>query len=144
MFTLSRTPLRDLRVATSDLNRLFDEAFQGWPAVGQWTPAVDIVEDKDGLRIAADLPGVKPEDVKISVENGVLGIRGEKQTGHEQHGDKAYRFERTWGSFERAFTLPETVDAERIEARYEHGVLTVTLPRAEKAKPRQIEVKVQA
>ena len=150
--TRNRGPLADLQVATHQLNRLFDEAFNGWPTQGSdtplggnWIPPVDIVEDKDQVRIAAELPGVKPEDVTITVENNVLSIRGEKNTErHDESGTRAQRFERSYGSFERSFTLPGTVDAERIEARYEHGMLYVTLPKAERAKPRQITVQVQA
>lgn len=149
----SRSPLADLQVASNQLNRLFDEAARGWPGfptsdtplVGNWMPPVDVTEDRDHVYLAAELPGVKPEDVKISLENNLLTIRGEKhQPNSEQNGDRGHRFERTFGAFERSFTVPGTVDAERIEARYEQGVLTISLPKAERAKPRQIAVQVQA
>ncbi len=150
MFAIARTrsPWSDLRA----INRLMDEALSGWqgntgetPLVGTWLPPVDIVEDKDAVRIAAELPGVKPEDVRISMENTVLTIRGEKRLERrEENGDRAHRFERSYGMFERSFTVPGTVDAEHIEAKYEQGVLTVTLPKVERAKPREITVKVQA
>lgn len=130
MFTINRTraPFADLQVAFAD----------------RWIPAVDIVEDKEHIQLVAELPGVKPEDVTISMENNRLILRGEKhQPATGQDNDRSYRFERTYGTFERAFTIPGTVDVERIEARYEHGVLTITMPKAERAKPRRIEVQVQ-
>lgn len=150
--TRNRGPLADLQVASHQLNRLFDEALAGWPSfengtslAGSWVPPVDIVEDQNQVSIAAELPGVKPEDVRIAVENNILTIRGEK-TLERREGDeaRAHRYERTYGSFERSFTVPSSVDAERIEARYEHGMLYVTLPKTERAKPRQITVKVQS
>jgi HSP20 family protein len=85
---------------------------------------------------------VTPEDVKISLENNVLTIHGSKQQAAEERTERVHRYERTYGAFERSFTLPATVDANAIKASYEHGVLTVTLPKVEKAKPRQIEVHV--
>ncbi len=135
---------------TTGLNRIIDEAFSNWPALagdaplhGSLVPPVDIIDGADEVRIMAELPGVKPEDVKITFENDVLTIRGEKQQVRETaNGDRPHRFERSYGVFERSFTVPATVDAERAAAHYEHGVLTVSLPRAERAKPRQIEVKV--
>lgn len=147
-----RSPMSDLQMANSQLNRLFDDAFRGWsltngqeaPLTGAWIPPVDVMEDKDQVLINAELPGVKPEDVRISMENNLLTIRGEKHQNAEQTSERVHRYERSYGVFERAFTVPSTVDAERISARYEHGVLTVTLPKAEKAKARQISIQVQA
>jgi len=103
-----------------------------------------VVENKEGVRITVELPGVKPADVKLSVENSVLTIRGEKRAGYEEKTDRMHRFERQYGSFERTFSLPSTVDVEHIDARYDNGVLTVDLPKAERAKPKQIEIKAQA
>ncbi len=107
-----------------------------------WVPPVDISEENDAIRITAEIPGVRPSDVKLSVENNVLTIQGTKQQVAEERSDRLHRYERTYGSFERSFTLPGSVDAAKIDATYEHGVLTVTLPKAERAKPRQIEVQV--
>ena len=137
-------PAPDLYSNLTRLNRMMDEALNGWDgeAVGSaWTPSCDVREDKEHLTIALDLPGVKPEDVKISLENQVLTIRGEKRQAAEQTDERWHRYERSYGSFERSFTLPTTVDAERIQANVEHGVLTVTLPKVERAKPREIPVK---
>ena len=153
MFAITRStnPAADQFTLQGRINRLIDEAFRGWPLaapedgnslVGQWVPPVDVLEDKDAVQITAELPGVKPEDVKISLENNLLTIRGEKRQVAEEHTD-LHRYERYYGVFERAFTVPSTVDAEHIKASYDLGVLTVRLPKLERAKPRQIEVKVE-
>jgi len=147
MFALrnSHSPLADLQVASTSLNRLFDEALRAWPDAGSplggaWMPPVDVHETTSEVRISAEIPGVKPDNVRISVENNVLTLRGEKeqQDPERENGKRGHRLERTYGMFERSFTVPSTVDAEKIQARYEHGVLTVILPKAERAKPRQI------
>jgi HSP20 family protein len=133
---LARRPADSL-FALRRLNSMLDDAFANWPATGEtgsvtsaWVPAVDITENKELLRITTELPGVRPEDVKLSVENNVLTIRGEKRSTHEEKTDRMHRYERQYGSFERTFALPGTVDVERIEARYDNGVLTVELPKA--------------
>jgi HSP20 family protein len=132
------------------LNTMLDEAFMAWPfqrdengsLTAAWTPAVDVFEDQDSVKIVAELPGVKPEDVKLSIENNVLTLRGEKRQVAEEKTERVHRYERAYGAFERSFALPNTVDAERAEARYDTGVLTIHLPKAERARPREIEVKV--
>ena len=155
MFAITRstTPAAaDAYTLQGLLNRLFEEAFRGWPIstqddgsspVGQWVPPVDVFEDTNAVQIMAELPGVKPEDVKISLENSLLTIRGEKRQTAEEKTDRVHRYERYYGVFERAFTVPSTVDADHIRASYDLGVLTVRLPKLERAKPRQIEVKVE-
>jgi HSP20 family protein len=107
-----------------------------------WTPAVDVLEQDDAIRIMAELPGVNPSDVKITVADNVLTIQGSKQQLAEERTERVHRYERTYGTFERTFTVPATVDASRITAAHENGVLTVTLPKMEQAKPRQIQVDV--
>jgi len=156
MFAITRSTspfIADVSTLQGRLNRLFDETFRGWPAgshddggslVGQWVPPVDVVEDQNAVQIAAELPGVKPEDVKISLENNVLTIRGEKRQAAEESTERVHRYERYYGVFERSFTVPSTVDADHIKASYDVGVLTIRLPKAERAKPRQIEVKVES
>jgi len=133
------------------LNRAFEDAFQGWPlwsredtgsVASAWLPPVDVFEQKDALRIVAELPGVKADDVRISLENSLLTIRGEKKQTAEEQTERVHRYERCYGVFERSFTVPTTVDADHIKAAYEDGVLTVTLPKVERAKPRQISVEV--
>ncbi|HTO72474.1 MAG TPA: Hsp20/alpha crystallin family protein [Gemmatimonadales bacterium] len=125
-------------------DRVFDEAFP-WSNGGptSWVPATDITEGEQGLSLTLDLPGVDPKDVKISLEHRVLTIRGEKVRKSEDKGEQVYRYERTFGSFERTFTLPDTLEADKVQASYENGVLTVFLPKAEKAKPREIPVAVK-
>jgi HSP20 family protein len=110
---------------------------------GHWMPPVDVIEERDTIRLVAELPGVKPEDVKISLESNVLTLQGEKKREEEREDDKAYRFERTYGMFERSFTLPATIDANKIVAKFESGLLTILLPKVEAAKPRQITVKIE-
>jgi HSP20 family protein len=144
----TRTP--DVFDLTNRISRLLSDTLGGldWQlrdsAAAAWVPPVDIVEEADAIRIMAEVPGVTPEDVKISVEGNVLTIHGTKQQVAEERTERVHRYERTYGVFERSFTLPATVDASGIKAAYEHGVLTVTLPKAEKARPRQIPVQVQA
>lgn len=130
------------------MGRAFNEPFVGyeWPlaevTTGAWIPVVDIFEEPEFLRITAEVPGVKPENVKILVEGNVLTIQGTKEQVAEAKTEKVHRYERAYGAFERTFTLPATVEAEHIKANYEMGVLTLTLPKIEKAKPRQITVEI--
>jgi len=119
--------------------------FNGQAASGlsaAWVPPVDILEQADGIRITAEIPGVNPADVEISVEDNVLTIQGAKQQAAEEKTERVHRYERAYGAFQRTFTLPSTVDASNIKATYDNGVLTVTLPKVERAKPRQIQVEV--
>ena len=142
----SADPFQGLR----RLNSILDDAFTAWPfqrdengaLTAAWTPAVDVFEDKDSVKIVAELPGVKPEDVKLSIENNVLTLRGEKKQVAEEKTERVHRYERAYGSFERSFALPNSVDADRAEAGYDAGLLTIHLPKAERARPREIEVKV--
>ena len=130
----------------SNVRRLLDEAFSTWPfgaegaVTSAWLPPTDVFEDKETLKIVAELPGLKPEDVKITLENHTLTIRGEKKQLAEEKTERVHRYERTYGSFERSFALPNTIDSDRVQAGFAHGVLTVTLPKVERAKPREIEV----
>lgn len=130
------------------LNSVLDEAFATWPfqqesgsITSSWYPACDVFEDKEAVKIVAELPGVKPEDVKLSLENNLLTIRGEKKQEAEERSERVHRYERSYGSFERAFVLPSTVDADKISAQYDNGVLTVVVPKAERARPREIPVR---
>jgi HSP20 family protein len=137
-------PVPELYSSLHRLNRIMDEALTGWNGgtlASAWTPSCDVFEDKENLKIVLELPGVKQEDVKISVENQILTIRGEKKQIAEENSERWHRYERTYGSFERTFTLPSSVDAERVQATVDHGVLTVTLPKSEKSKPKEIPVR---
>jgi HSP20 family protein len=153
MFGVTRKTVRDpwlelLYNMERRMGRVLNEPFTGFefalPEVttGAWTPVVDIFEEVDALRIVAEIPGVKPEHVKILVEGNLLTIQGSKEQIAEQKAEKVHRYERVYGTFERTFTLPATVDAEHIKASYEMGVVTLTLPKIEKAKPRQIAVEI--
>jgi len=133
-----------------NLNDWMDDAFSAWPfgggsaaATASWIPAVDVFEDANAIRVVAELPGLKPEDVQITLEDGTLTIRGEKKQGAEETTERVHRYERSYGVFQRAFRLPDSVDGDRVDAAYENGVLTVTLPKAERAKPRKIQVSVK-
>jgi HSP20 family protein len=111
-------------------------------AVAEWAPSVDIVEDDREYLVKADLPDVKKEDVKVTVENGVLTITGERKLEKEEKGKKYHRIERSYGNFLRSFTLPDGADGSKVNAEFKDGVLTVHLPKGEKARPKAVEVKV--
>ena len=130
------------------ISRLLNDALGGldWQyrdsVSATWVPPVDIFEEKDAIRITAEVPGVQPQDVKISLEGNVLTVHGQKQQVAEERTERVHRYERTYGEFERTFNLPASVDANKITASYENGVLTITLPKAEQARPREIQVAV--
>ena len=111
-------------------------------ALAEWTPSVDIAEDDKEWVIKADLPEVKKEDVKVTVENGVLRITGERKLEKEEKGKKYHRVEWSYGSFLRSFVLPDGADGSKVNADFKDGVLKVRLPKNEKARPKAIEVKV--
>ena len=144
---LSRRPTDGVEVAQRMVNRMFDQAGHGWPfgddatLNSSWAPACDVFEDKQGIKIVAELPGVSPEDVKLSMENNILTIRGEKKPVTEEGTERVHRYERSYGLFERSFSLPSTVDPEKVEAEYTNGLLHVTLPKVERARPREIQVR---
>ena len=110
--------------------------------VAEWSPLVDITEDDKEYLIKADLPEVKKEDVKLTVQDDVMSISGERKYEKEEKGKKYHRVERAYGSFMRSFTLPEDADGSKVSAEYKDGVLKVHLPKSEKAKPKSIEVRV--
>lgn len=110
--------------------------------VAEWAPLVDIVEDEKEYLVKAELPEVKKEDVKVTVEDDVLTITGERKYEKEEKGKKYHRVERAYGSFERSFTLPEDADGTKVNAEFKDGILRVHVAKSEKAKPKSIEVKV--
>jgi HSP20 family protein len=109
-------------------------------SMGTWAPTVDIFEKGEDLVIRAEIPGVSKDDIDINVENNTLTIRGERKREEEFKQEQAYRAERIYGSFLRTFSLPRTVDSSRISASYRDGVLELTLPKAEEAKPKKIQI----
>jgi HSP20 family protein len=129
-----------LRVFQDSLSRLFSEPQASRP----WSPAVDIFETENELVLKADVPDVDPKNVAIQMENHTLTLKGERKFESETNGNgKGYhRIERSYGKFVRAFSLPDTVEGEKVKAEYKNGVLTVTLPKKEVAKPRTINVEI--
>jgi len=137
-------PFREMRSLQDEVNRLFSSSFnRGGNDLtrGSWSPSVDIFENKDNIVLEAELPGMKPEDVDISIENNVLTIHGERKFEKKDDQDNFHRVERSYGSFTRSFTLPSTVSSENADATFENGVLRLTLAKREEAKPKRIEVK---
>jgi HSP20 family protein len=110
--------------------------------VADWTPSVDISETEGEYQIKAEIPDVKKEDVKVTLEDGVLTIQGERKYEKEEKGKKYHRIERSYGSFVRTFSLPDVIDEEKVKAEFKDGVLNLHLPKSEKAKPKAIDVKV--
>jgi HSP20 family protein len=147
-----RLPFRELGTLQEQMNRLFNESFRGvppghgaeedWALGGSWAPAVDIYEQGGNIVLKAEVPGVDPKDVGILVENNVLTLQGERKFDEEVKKESYHRVERSYGTFTRSFTLPNVVDIDKIKAEHKDGVLRVTLPKKEEAKPRQIQINV--
>src|SRR5690606_9117558 len=140
-------PFREMVALQDRVNRVFNELSRRFDddirTRGSWVPAVDIYENDDHeLVLKAELPDLSREDIHLTVDNDTLTISGEKTQDSSVKQDQYHRIERTFGSFSRSFTLPPTVDTSRINAEYRNGVLTVTLPLRDEAKPRQIQVQV--
>jgi HSP20 family protein len=119
-----------------ELDRLFDSPLTAW------SPVLDVHEDKDNYIFRTELPGLKREDIEVSLQDGALVISGERKAGKVEEGVEVHRQERYYGKFQRALTLPEPVAVDRVKAEYKDGVLTVTLPKTEEAKPKKIDVSV--
>ena len=139
-------PFREMRSLQDEVNRLFTSSFSRGNSEsdlmrGAWSPQVDIFENKNEIVLEAELAGMKPEDVEISIENNVLTIHGERKFEKKDESDNFHRVERSYGSFTRSFTLPPTVQSEDANAQFENGVLRLTLAKREEAKPRRIEIK---
>lgn len=143
---LSTDPFRELFDLQRDINQLFDASFSAPRedvALKAWTPAVDVYEDENAFLIKLELPEVNREDVKVSLNENTLSISGERRVENEQKRENYHRVERSYGQFYRSFTLPPNVDTADIKAEFKDGMLRLTLPKKEEAKPKQIEVKVQ-
>jgi HSP20 family protein len=141
-------PFRDMVSIQDEMNKLFDDFF-GRPLVrtewteGVWTPSVDVSEDKDNVVIKAEMPGMKKEDVKISVQDNVLTLKGEKEQEKEEKEKNYHRIERSYGSFCRSFQLPTAVKTDKIKASYKDGVLNISLPKTEEVKPKEIPISIE-
>ena len=152
MVMLTRwNPTNEAANLSQRMERLFNEmAERGlWrtseerPLRGSWVPAINILERQDSMVITADLPGLKAEDVEVTVDEGTLSIRGERKLEEVSEGESYHRVERLYGVFERTFTLPNSVDVEKIEARFSNGEMTLTLPKREESKPRSVKIKIE-
>jgi HSP20 family protein len=143
--TLSRwTPSQQLAAAREPLFRLFDTFFTDGGgedlSTRTWTPPVDIQETDDSYRIQAELPGLSKDDIQITIENNVLRLSGERKWEKDVKKESYHRVERVYGSFSRSFALPHQVSSDKVEAKFDSGVLSVMVPKAETAKPRHIAI----
>ncbi len=148
--TITRfSPLHDVAVLQNRLNSIFSDYNRPQStdsealSAGAFTPAVDIYEDAQKLQLTFEVPGIKPEDVDIRVENNTLTVKGERTFSTEQKEENFRRVERRFGSFVRSFSLPQSVDTEQVAAHSEHGVLVIELPKKAAAQPKQIKVTTQ-
>ena len=139
----------DISDAEREMNRMLRRAFGRRALRGRtleegaaWYPAVDVEEEPDKYLVKAELPGMKQEDIKVSLRDGTLILTGEKKSEHEEKHEGYHRYERAYGRFQRAFTLPTQVRSEKIKATYKNGILEIDIPKSEAARPKEIEVKV--
>lgn len=145
---MNRDTFRELENVSDRLNRMLTR--RTMPDIGQdeslaladWAPLVDVMETDVDFQIQAELPGVEKKDVKLSVEDGVLMISGRREQKKEEKSKRYHRTERAYGSFARSFTVPDSVDGQKVTAEFDNGILTVRLPKSEKARPKSIEIKV--
>jgi HSP20 family protein len=137
-------PARDFARLQDEVNRLFDTSL-GLTRSGEsygWTPAVDVFEDTEGVTFKFDLPEVEGKDVDVRLEDGTLTVRGERKLEREERREGYHRIERAYGTFARSFSLPATLDPEKVTAEYKNGVLRIFVPRRSEAKPKSVSVKV--
>jgi len=141
-------PFRDLMTLSERLNKMFDEGML--PATsedefltGAWVPAVDIYETENEIVIKAEVPGMSEKDVEVTVENNMLTIKGERKFEEEVKKENYHRIERAYGTFQRSFQLPATVNVNKITAEQKDGILTIRLPKKEEQKPKKINIKVK-
>jgi HSP20 family protein len=136
-------PMRELDSLQGDMNRLFDRFFEGRAPNGvsrRWIPAMDLVETEDHLVLRGDLPGMTEDDVDIEIKDGVLTVSGERKADQEEKGEGYHRVERSFGRFSRSLSLPQGIDAERVEANFDNGVLEVRIPKPAEAKPTRVQI----
>jgi HSP20 family protein len=135
-------PLGRLTDLREEIDRLFEAPLARGAQLLGWTPAFDVYEEKDNFVVKAELPGMKKEDISVSLHEGNLIISGERKGETKSEGTEVYHAERYFGKFQRVVALPAQVTASNVKAEYKDGILTVTLPKSEEAKPRQIDVSV--
>ena len=132
----------------NEMNRMFDRFFKGWDLselgaeTGAWLPPIDLAETNDKVVVKAEIPGIDPKEIDISIQGDTLSVKGEKKEEKEEKGGNYYRMERRYGSFSRSIDLPSSVDTNKVSAEYKNGVLEITLQKKEEVKPKQINVKV--
>ena len=144
MAILKWDPFKELQALQERIDKLFEESMRGREiAPAAWTPAVDIYETDDAIILEAELPGMNEKDIEVKIEDNVLTIRGERKFEEERKEENYYRMERFYGTFQRSFTLPSNVDTDKVKAEYKKGILKVTLPKKEQAKPKQIKIEVK-
>lgn len=141
-------PLRDFVALQDRMNQFLSDTFnnvetENGRLVQDWVPAVDIFEDADAIQLYAELPGMEMKEIAVKVANNTLEIKGEKKIEKQEKKENYHRVERVYGRFARSFRLPATVDQEKIQAKYDRGILILTLPKREETKPRNITVQVQ-
>jgi len=148
MAIVRREPYRDLLATQKEFDRLFRDLFS--PAFGEgelstrtWAPPVDIYETDANIVLKTELPGIDPKDVEVRVEENRLYLKGERKFEKEVNEESYHRIERSYGSFARSFALPNSIDADKVTAEYKDGVLSLTLPKREEAKPKTIKVEVK-
>ncbi len=142
-------PRRDLVSIRDEMNHLFDGFFSGWPEPrkglleGAWAPSIDVAESDGEITVTAELPGVKLEEVDIAITDEVLTLKGKKKEEEEVKERNYHRIERSYGSFQRSIALPTGVQADKAKATYKDGILRITVPKVEEAKPKQIKIDVE-
>ncbi|MBU1206100.1 MAG: Hsp20/alpha crystallin family protein [Proteobacteria bacterium] len=141
-------PFREMSALQERMNRLFSDVRAQAPVRGEeivqgtWVPAVDIFETNEAIVIKAELPGITSQDISVEVKDNTLTLKGEKKFEKEVKEENYHRVERSYGSFQRAFTLPGTIHQEKVKAKFKDGILEITLPKVEEAKPKQVKVEI--
>lgn len=139
-------PMGDLVTMQDEMNRVFEDLWRRGPRSGgvtpasAWWPSIDVAETQNEFRVVAELPGLKRDNVKISLTDNVLTLRGEKKSEQDREAESRHQVERAYGAFERSFQLTCPVDASKVKAKFEDGVLTITLPKSEESRPREISI----
>ena len=141
-------PFQNVMAGQRDLDQVFKDAFRPFYGDGElstrtWAPPVDIFENADNIVLKAELPGVDPKDVEIRVEDNTLYLKGERKFEQEVKEENYHRVERSYGSFARSFSLPNSIDADKVVADYKDGLLTLTMPKREEAKPKTIKIEIK-
>ena len=148
MRSLARRPIQDLFSIHNDINRFFDQWYRParYRAEGgslDWMPVVDILEAAEHVEIRAEMPGLSEQEVQVAVTDDVLTLKGEKTQESEDTDQKYHRVERSYGRFQRSFTLPANLNPEDIKAKFTHGVLTVSIPKVKEVKPKEVQISVE-